>query len=118
MHLLDCEGPSNQGPFARFSRVHRNPAPVAFVCFLRESGGTMLVGLSVVFAVAALICTIIVLIDAFQDSVLKGLLCLLCGLYYIYYALFEFDHDRKWLIVIGSLLGGGVSGLFRFMAMQ
>jgi hypothetical protein len=31
-------------------------------------------------------------------------------LYFLYYAVFEFDHDSKWLIVIVSLLGGGAAG--------
>lgn len=76
----------------------------------------MLTALSLIIGIVALVCTIIVLVDAFKDSILKGLLCLICGLYYIYYALIEFKHDNKWPIVIFSLLGGGVSGLLHFMS--
>jgi hypothetical protein len=48
-------------------------------------------------------CAIVILIGAFQDEVWKGLVSLLCWLYLLYYALFEFDHDKKWGIVIGLL---------------
>lgn len=70
----------------------------------------MLIGLGALLSIVGLVCTIIVLIQAFKDSILKGLICLLCGLYYLYYAIFEFKHENKWLIVILSLLCGGVGG--------
>ncbi|RYG37946.1 hypothetical protein EON81_05165 [bacterium] len=65
-------------------------------------------------SIASLVCWVIILIDAFQESLMKGLLCLFCCFYGFYYALFDFEHDNKWLIVIGAFGGGSVSaGLMR-----
>ena len=58
-----------------------------------------------------LVCAIIILIDAFKDAIWKGLVGLLCGLYLLYYAFVEFDHEHKWLIILGWLLGIG-GGIF------
>lgn len=68
-----------------------------------------MVGFSGLLAVVSLVCWIIVLVDAFQSSVWKGLAALLCGLYWLFYALFEFQHEYKWVIVILALIGGGGS---------
>ena len=57
----------------------------------------------------SLICWIIILVDAFKDAVWKGLLFFLCGLYGLYYALFEFEHENKWAIVLVGLFGGAMS---------
>ena len=63
-----------------------------------------------IFEIIALICSIIILVDAFKNEVWKGLVSLFCcGLYFIYYALFEFEHENKWLIVFGSFLGHGIA---------
>lgn len=70
--------------------------------------------LGVVAAIAGLVCWIIILIDAFRDSILKGIIGLLCGLYLLYYSIFEFEHDNKWLLIIGAFGGGAIaSGLLR-----
>ena len=66
--------------------------------------------IALLFGLLCLICTIVILVDAFKRSVLKGLFCCLCGIYYIIYAIFEFKHENKLLIVLGSFLGGGVAG--------
>ena len=71
--------------------------------------------MSFLFGLLFLVCTVIILVDAFKDSVVKGLFCCICGFYYIYYARFEFKHDSKLLIVLGSLIGGGVAGTLRFL---
>lgn len=65
--------------------------------------------LSALAAIGGFVCGIIILINAFQDEIWKGVLCLLCGLYGVYYALFEFEHENKWLIVIGALGGGSIA---------
>lgn len=64
----------------------------------------MLVGVGALLGIVGLICWIIVTVQAFKDSILKGLFCLLCGLYWLYFALFEFKHENKWLIVILAIL--------------
>ena len=85
------------------SRFKRNELPPMFT----------LIYLALVLLCA--ISTIVILIDAFQNSLLKGLLCILCGFYYIFYALFEFKHRNKVLIVVGSLLSGGVAGCMKIV---
>ncbi len=72
--------------------------------------------LAIVFGLGGLVCSIMILIEAFKDAVWKGFVCILCGLYFLYYAFVEFDHDKKWSIVAGSLLGGFVSAIFQYMA--
>ena len=68
--------------------------------------------LAVLFGLASLWCSILILIDMFQDAIWKGIVGLLCGLYLLYYALFEFDHENKWIVVLVSLGGSAVvSGL-------
>lgn len=61
------------------------------------------------------VCSIIILIDAFKNAVWKGIVYLLCGLYGLYYALVEFQHEKKWLI-IGGAVGLSILGAI-FMAM-
>ena len=57
----------------------------------------------------SLVCTWIVIINAFTNEVWKGLACWLCGLYWIYYALTEFDSDNKTTVLAGAI-GGGIVG--------
>lgn len=56
-------------------------------------------------------CFVIILIEAFKDELWKGLLCLICGPYLLYFAVFDFDHDKKaW--IVGGLIGASlISGL-------
>ncbi len=55
------------------------------------------------------VCSIIILIDAFQNEIWKGLLFLFCGLYGLYYSLVEYDSDKKPLVLAG-LFGGSILG--------
>lgn len=60
---------------------------------------------STILWLVSLVCGIIIIIDAFKSAIWKGILCLItCGLFNLYYAIVEFKHDNKWLIVIGWLL--------------
>lgn len=59
---------------------------------------------------------IFVVVEAFRDELWKGLLCLFgCGLYFVYYAFVDFDHEYKWWILLGCfgcpLLSSGVLAL-------
>ena len=72
---------------------------------------------SMLFSLATLVCWIFVIVEAFQNDTWAGVFCIVCGLYAIYYAIFEFDHDRKWLIVGGALGGTFLSALFYEFAM-
>jgi hypothetical protein len=69
----------------------------------------LLLGLAIVFGLVAFVCNIIVLIDAFQNEVWKGILSLFCGFYLLYYMFAEFSHEKKGLILAGSI-GAGIIG--------
>lgn len=64
--------------------------------------------------IAASICWIIVLIDAFKNEVWKGILGFFCGLYLLYYAFVEYQAANKWVIVgiglVGWIIGLGLIG--------
>jgi hypothetical protein len=62
-------------------------------------------------SLASLVCWIIILIAAFKDAIWKGIVGLLCGLYLLYYALVEFDHEKKWTIVLVAILGSIVASI-------
>ena len=64
---------------------------------------------SLVCFLAAFVCGIIILIAAFQDEVIQGLLCLCVPFYVLYYAFARFESDNKWLI-IGIWLGAAIVG--------
>ena len=53
---------------------------------------------------ASAVCYIIILVYAFQTGVGHGLLCLCIPFYIIYFALVEFNHEKKEL-VLGLLIG-------------
>jgi len=69
----------------------------------------LLLILSAAAMLASIGCYIVIVIDAFQGEMWEGLLTLLTP-YGIYYAIFEFEHDWKWPIVIGALGGVTVAG--------
>jgi hypothetical protein len=73
--------------------------------------------LSILFSLVAFGCGIVVLIDAFYNEVWMGLLAFFVPIYFAYFAIFEFEHDRKWPIVIGALGGVTVAALFFELAM-
>ena len=49
------------------------------------------------------VCGIIVLISAFQDGLLEGILCLLFPFYIFYYGGWLFQHEKRALILAGWL---------------
>jgi uncharacterized membrane protein HdeD (DUF308 family) len=71
--------------------------------------------LGAIFGLASLVCWIIILIDAFKSAIWKGIVGILCGLYLLYYAFAEFQHEKKWTIVLTALLGGIVANIFYMM---
>lgn len=70
----------------------------------------MLSVIGYIFILGGAICSIIILIAAFQDELWKGVVGLLCGLYLLYFGIVEFQSPNKWLIVAGSVLGGAIGG--------
>lgn len=77
--------------------------------------GVLLSGLGGLCGLAAFVCSIIILIAAFKDETVKGILCLCVPFYMFYYALAVFKHEKKGLIV-GMALGGGVLGFLLQLA--
>lgn len=67
--------------------------------------------LGIVGVILSVGCMLIILIDAFQDEIWKGVVGFFCGLYLLYYAIVEFSHEQKWLIVLGWLLGSALGGI-------
>jgi hypothetical protein len=61
----------------------------------------VLLGLMGLLWLISAVCTIITLIGAFQDEVWKGILSLLCGFYWLYFIVVEFQHEKKGLILTG-----------------
>ena len=61
--------------------------------------------LLLVGGLASFICSIVILIAAFQDSVAQGLLCLFIPFYIFYYALAVFQNEKKGLILLGCFGG-------------
>lgn len=68
--------------------------------------------LAAIALLVGLVCWVIILVEAFKDAVWKGLLFFLCGLYALYYGIFEYESDRKWETVImafgGTAIGTGI----------
>jgi len=80
----------------------------------------LLVVLGFVFALAGLGSYILILVDAFQDAVWKGLLMLVpCigGLWWLYYAIWEYESECKFGIVALAIFGSGIGGMFIRMGM-
>ncbi len=57
-----------------------------------------------IFGIVSAVCTIVILVDVFKRSLIGGLICLFCWLYYVFYAIFEFKHEHKLLIVLDPCL--------------
>mgnify|MGYP001499533310 CR=1 FL=1 len=67
------------------------------------AGGLLMLGLGGLLGLVSSVCGIIILISAFQDEVIEGILCLLCPFYILYYGGWKFDHDKRALIMVGWL---------------
>jgi len=63
--------------------------------------------LVIILYVAAMACSILILIHAFKASVGQGFLCLCIPFYVLYYAFARFEHEKKSLI-IAIWLGAGI----------
>jgi len=64
----------------------------------------MLVILGWILTLGSLVGWIIILIDAFKNAVWKGILGFFCGLYLLYYAFAEFQHEKKGMIIAAWLI--------------
>jgi hypothetical protein len=71
--------------------------------------GLLLMGLGGILSLVGFVCAIIILIAAFQEEVVQGILCLCVPFYILYYALVRYQSENKPLIV-GGWLGGAILG--------
>jgi len=69
----------------------------------------VLFGITNLFLLVGFVCFVFVVIDAFKDELWKGLLCICCFFYWVYYALVEFEHDYKWPIALGGIIAPGIA---------
>ena len=67
------------------------------------AGGLLMRGLTGLLGLVSTVCGIIILISAFQDEIIEGVLCLLCPFYILYYGGWKFDHEKRALILAGWL---------------
>tara|TARA_B100000945_G_scaffold292843_1_gene268351 strand:+ start:584 stop:853 length:270 start_codon:yes stop_codon:yes gene_type:complete len=65
------------------------------------AGGLFIVAVMGILGLVSSVCGIIVLISAFQDGMVEGLLCLLFPFYILYYCGWIFDHEKRALIITG-----------------
>jgi len=68
------------------------------------------------FSLTGLICHILVLIHAFQNSTGEGFLCLCIPCYAFYYMFAKFEHPYKTPIIVGALAGNIIGGTLTGMA--
>jgi len=62
-------------------------------------------------SLAAAVCWIIILIDAFKNEIWKGIVGFFCGLYLLYYGIVEFQSPNKLPILLVACLGSAVGGM-------
>lgn len=64
-----------------------------------------------VLCLVSFVCAIFILIEAFKSAVWKGIVGLFCGLYLLYFAFTEFQHEKKGMIIAGWLVAGILGGV-------
>ena len=62
-------------------------------------------------SLAACVCWIIILIDAFKSEIWKGIVGFFCGLYLLYYGIVEYQSPNKLPILLVAVLGSAVGGI-------
>lgn len=72
--------------------------------------------LGIAFGLASLWAWVAIMMEAFEDEVWKGVLCLAVPIYCLYYGVAEFDHEKKWVVVLTYLLAGPLGIAFWFMS--
>ena len=62
--------------------------------------------LSVLCYLVAALAYLFVTWEAFQDETWKGVACLFCGIYALYYAAREWDHEYQWPVLLAMIVCG------------
>ncbi len=66
--------------------------------------------------ILSLVCTIFILIHAFQKSVGTGFMVLCIPCYVLYYMFSVFEHEKKNMIIAGYFVGVGLSVIGNVLA--
>lgn len=77
---------------------------------------TLFMLLGVVAYIVSVVGSIIILIDAFKNEIWKGVLSLLCGIYFLIYMFTEFESEHKWAVIACTFLGSIAGFVFMSMA--
>ncbi|MFP6702034.1 MAG: hypothetical protein VB861_09840 [Planctomycetaceae bacterium] len=64
---------------------------------------------TILAAIVALSCYVMILVAAFQSDLKQGFYCLLCTPYMLYFCLTEYDHEWKWAIIGGWICSGAIA---------
>jgi len=73
----------------------------------------MLFAIGAICSLASLVCWVVILIAAFQEEVIQGILCFCVPFYILYYALARYQGDKKGLLIAVGLGGGIVGGILQ-----
>jgi hypothetical protein len=66
----------------------------------------LLVIVGTILTLASIGCWVWVVIEAFRDETWKGFFTLLCAFYWLYYAVFDWEEDLKWPVILGYFAFG------------
>ncbi len=75
----------------------------------------LLIMLGGLCSLAAFVCWVIILIDAFKSELWKGIVGLFCGLYLLYYGITEYQSPNKLPILLTACLGSIVGAALESM---
>ena len=73
--------------------------------------GVLLLAVAIGLLMTWVACWFLIIREAYEDETWKALVGFFIPLYLLYYGVAEFEHERKWPIVLWYLLGAGISGL-------
>jgi hypothetical protein len=73
--------------------------------------GVLLVAVAIALLMSWVVCWFLILREAYEDEPWKALLGFVVPIYLLYFGVAEFEHERKWPIVLWYLFGAGLSGL-------
>lgn len=95
----------------------RHPTPHDLTSDSLNPVSTILIVLGAGLIIAGLASTFAIIMDAFDNELYRGLLCLVFFPYMIWYAFAEFDHERKWWMVGAWMFGTSLGTLLLGMGL-
>jgi hypothetical protein len=67
--------------------------------------GILMILAGAVMVIAGIVCGLIIIIDAFQNEVWKGIVYWVFPIYGLYYMFAEFEHENKFAIIAAHIAG-------------